>query len=105
MTIAGQTIRGDLFIFPDGRISQNWWRREGHLLQADDLIDLLQSKPQLLVVGTGASGLMRPAPGLEAHLQSAGVEAVFLPTADAVARYNALLGEDKRFAACFHLTC
>lgn len=105
MTIAGRTFTNDLRIFPDGRIAPDWWRREGHLLQADDLIGLLQSRPDFLIVGSGASGLMRPAAGLQEQLQKAGIEVVVLPTAEAVQRYNAALGGSRRLAACFHLTC
>lgn len=105
MTIAGRGFTSDLQIFPDGRIASNWWRLQGHLLQADDLIDLLDSRPELLIVGTGASGFMRPAAGLEEQLQKAGLEVIFLPTAEAVHRYNAALGGSRRLAACFHLTC
>lgn len=105
MTIAGRGFTSDLRIFPDGRIAPNWWRREGHRLQVDDLVELLESRPELLIVGTGASGLMRPAAGLEEQLQKAGIEVIFLPTAEAVQRYNAELGGSRRLAACFHLTC
>lgn len=105
MTIAGRAFNSDLRIFPDGRIAPKWWRREGHLLQAEDIIDLLDSKPDLLIVGTGASGVMRPAADLEGQLRKAGIEVIFLPTADAVQRYNASLGGGRRLAACFHLTC
>lgn len=106
MIIAGQKINNDLIIFPDGRIASHWWRREGHLLQAEDLRELLESRPQFLIVGTGASGLMRPASGLAELLSRAGIEeVVFLPTAEAVRRYNAALPPTNRLAACFHLTC
>jgi len=105
MTIAGEEIRGDLFIHPDGRIRKNWWRAEGHRLQLQDLTELLADRPAVLVVGTGASGIMRPAPDLEAQLREAGTEVVFLPTAEAVKLYNSLIAEGKEVAACFHLTC
>jgi len=105
MVIAGRAFTSDLRIFPDGRIAPNWWRREGHLLQREDLLDLLESRPDLLIVGTGASGFMRPAAGLHEELQQVGIEVLFLPTAEAVQRYNALLGSGRRLAACFHLTC
>ena len=105
MTIAGRAFTSDLRIFPDGRIAPNWWRRQGHLLQIEDLSDLLESRPDLLIVGTGASGTMRPAAGLQEALQKAGIEVHFLPTAEAVQRFNASLGGSARLAACFHLTC
>lgn len=105
MTINNEAFHGDLYILADGRIRKNWWRTEGHLLQLKDMLDLLADHPANLVVGTGASGLMRPAPGLEEELDKAGIKAVFLPTAQAVALYNSLINEGSEVAACFHLTC
>ena len=105
MTIAGEEIRGDLFILADGRIRKNWWRKEGHRLQLQDMVELVAEHPATLVVGTGASGFMRPAPGLEEQLREAGIEVTFLPTAKAVTLYNSLIAEGKKVTACFHLTC
>jgi hypothetical protein len=105
MTIGGEEIRGDLRIHADGRIEKNWWRKEGHLLQTDDIIDLIEMRPATLIVGTGASGMMRPAQSLEEQLKKLGITAIFLPTAQAVERYNSLIAKQKKVAACFHLTC
>ena len=105
MTIAGQEMRGDLYILTDGRIRKNWWRKEGHLLQLEDLTEIVADQPATLVVGTGASGLMQPAPDLDRQLIAAGIEVIFLPTAEAATRYNGLIEKGRRVAACFHLTC
>lgn len=47
----------DLIIFPEG-IKSNWWRVEGHRLLVEDIQDILSLKPDVLVVGRGARGLM-----------------------------------------------
>jgi len=105
MTIGGEEIRGDLRIHADGRIMKNWWRKEGHLLQREDIIDLIETRPATLIVGTGSSGMMRPTYGLEEQLRKLGIKAIFLPTAQAVERYNSFIKQNKEVAACFHLTC
>ena len=57
ITIDGNTFRNDLKIV-GGSIVPDWWRIEGHRLLIADIQDILESKPEVLVVGTGYSGLM-----------------------------------------------
>ena len=57
MKVDGTEYRADLIVFPH-RIRPNWWRRQGHSLAIEDLNDVLGFKPELLVIGKGASGLM-----------------------------------------------
>ncbi len=58
IVIDGKTYTSDLIIYPD-RIDPSWWRKEGHLLQIDDLSDVLKENPDLIIIGTGYSGVMR----------------------------------------------
>ncbi len=105
MVIDGREYTRDLMILPGGGIISPWWRRSGHVLVPADLEKMLAAKPALLVIGTGASGMMRPAPDLKADLAARGTRAVVLPTERAVDEYNSLLGRENGLAACFHLTC
>jgi len=105
MRINGQEYTSDLILFPDGRIRDSWWRTNGHRLAASDLADLIDSRPEVIVTGTGASGLMRPEPGLAAALTDQGIELLAHPTAEAMRIYNQLLQEGKKVGGCFHLTC
>ena len=57
MKVDGAEYTADLIIFPD-RIRANWWRKQGHSLAVEDLDDVLGFKPEVLVIGKGASGLM-----------------------------------------------
>ena len=104
MTIDGTIYRADLLIFPDGRVRADWWREEGHRLCLDDVSDLLATEPELLVVGTGASGLMKTEPELERRLREANIELRTAPSAEAAAVYNEQT-PNRKVAACFHLTC
>lgn len=104
MQINGKTYTTDLFILPGGRVREHWWRRRGHAVGMADLVPVLSARPAVLVIGTGASGMMRPDPGLSADLASEGIRLVAIPSADAVRHFNALPPET-RVAAAFHLTC
>jgi len=103
IVIAGQTFRNDILIWP-GRIKGDWWRKEAHLLQLDDVPEVLAANPQVLVVGQGEPGKMQVDPALAAYLQDRGVELMVLPTREACRVINDLCGV-RRLAAALHLTC
>jgi hypothetical protein len=101
--IDGQTFRNDVLIWP-GRIKGDWWRREGHLLQLEDVAEALAADPQVLVVGQGEPGKMQVDLELAAYLQDRGVELLAYPTREACRVINDLMVK-RRLAAALHLTC
>jgi hypothetical protein len=103
IVIDGETFRNDLLIWP-GRIKSNWWRREAHFLQLDDVAEALTANPQVLVVGMGAYGRMEVDPALAAYLQDQRVDLRAHPTREACQMINDLSGR-RRLAAALHLTC
>ena len=92
IVIDGQTFKTDLLIWP-GRIKSDWWRREAHLLQLDDVAEALAANPQVLVVGKGEPGKMQVDPALAAYLQDQGVELMAHPTREACRVINDLSGQ------------
>lgn len=104
MVIAGRQYCSDLIIFPDGSILDSWWRQKGHCLVIADILPLIEAGPESIVVGTGASGLMKPAEEVKKLLEIRGIEFIAQPTAEAVLAYNRLRLQ-KNLGACFHLTC
>ena len=82
---------------------RNWWRRDGHALILDDLVEVLDELPSHLVVGTGADGRMRPDPDAVRQLQDRGVTVEALPTSQAVRRFAEL--NPASTASALHLTC
>lgn len=100
--VNGQEETRDLIVLPR-RVIRNWWRKEGHALMLEDLADVLDELPELLVVGTGAAGHMEPDPGMLKALRDRGVEVEVLRTEAAVRRYGA--ADSARTAAALHLTC
>jgi hypothetical protein len=102
IVIDGRQETKDLIILPD-RVVRNWWRRDGHALVLDDLVEVLDELPPHLVVGTGADGRMRPDPDTVQQLQERGVTVEALPTGQAVHRFAEL--DPAGTAAALHLTC
>ena len=104
IVIDGKKYVSDLIIFPNGNVTDSWRRKRGHRLSIDDIQNLLESEPETVIAGTGASGLMRPENGLEKNLAEKGIEFFAAPNQQAIELYNELVLK-KRVAACFHLTC
>lgn len=105
MTIDGRTYTSDLFIFPDGRVQDEWWRQRGHVLGVDDILILADTAPELIVAGTGTSGRMRPALEVRSFLSEKCIALVAEPTPRAVKIYNDKVMAGLTVGACFHLTC
>jgi hypothetical protein len=103
ITVDGQRHTRDLIILPE-RVIGGWWREEGHALHPGDLAAVLEAAPEMLVVGTGAHGMMRVTEEARRTLEEAGIWLVAASTAEAVETYNQLQGET-RVAAALHLTC
>lgn len=102
VVVDGKEETRDLIVLP-GRVVRNWWRRDGHALALEDLEDVLDELPDRLIVGTGASGQMRPHPATIEALARRGVEVEVAPTDQAVRLFGD--ADPARTAAALHLTC
>ncbi len=103
ITIEGKRYIRDLIIYPD-KITQNWRRKEGHFLTEHDIKEVLEYKPELLIIGTGAYGLMKVDEKLKNKLKDSGIDFIVKKTADAVEEYNKIYHE-KNAVCALHLTC
>ena len=103
IVIEGATYTTDVIVYSD-HVEDNWWREEGHSLSPVDLWAVVQAKPEVLVIGTGHSGLMRVLPETEKHLREHGIRLIAERTTEAVRIYNQLCQSTKVVAA-LHLTC
>jgi len=104
MTIGEVVYHKDIIILPEGGIISPWWRMEGHRLASEDIGVLLDTAPEVIIAGTGASGFMQPTPELGELLAGRSIEFIVQPTAEAVKTYNRL-SDSRKTGACFHLTC
>lgn len=104
MRIDGETYHSDLKII-DGVVKDNWWRGQGHRLDARDIADILDAAPAILVIGTGYAGAMRVPEKTRAAIVDRGIQVVAEPTGTAVETFNRLSETDDSVAGAFHLTC
>jgi len=103
ITIDGKRYNSDILVFPN-KIKTDWRRKKGHSLQIADLKEILEAKPEVLVVGTGYSGMMRVPPETRSYIESEGIQLVVQKTAEACQTFNRLV-ESRTVVAALHLTC
>ena len=80
ITIDGEVYTRDVIVRPEGVLA-GWWRREGHSLCPQDLEGALEVRPDCLVIGCGASGVLKVPDGTRQWIAGRGVELVELPCA------------------------
>lgn len=102
--IAGREYTRDVIVYPD-RVRPNWWRKEGHSLCLEDIKEVLDYEPEVIVIGTGAYGVMRVPHEVVSALEARGIKVIIAPTGEAVKRFNELLRAGRKVVGCFHLTC
>ena len=93
----------DVKIFPDWVID-NWWRKYGHSLVIEDIQDILNNNPKGLIIGTGASGMMKVPEDTQRIVRESGIELIIERTGDACQIYNEL-SRSQNIVAALHLTC
>jgi len=103
IVINGRRYSSDVIIYPD-RVKNDWWRKEGHRLYIDDLEDVVDENPDVIVVGKGNPGLMRVLPETEEYIKSKGIKLIIQSTEQACKTYNHLSSSQK-VIALLHLTC
>jgi len=103
MIYGGNIYTSDLIIYPD-RVDPSWWRLKGHLLQIEDLENILNEEPGILIIGTGAMGIMKVPKELKQHLEEKNIELYVQRTGKAVDAFNSA-DKSKKVIGAFHLTC
>lgn len=102
--IEGKEYNQDVVIYPD-KVLSPWWRKQGHALSLEDLPkDLLEQKLEVVLIGTGYSGLMKVSSEVKDYFQGQDIKVIIEPTIQAWQKYNHL-SQSKKVIALFHLTC
>ena len=103
IVINGRTYTSDVIIYQDS-VDSSWWRKEGHYLQPVDLNEAVSAKPDLLIIGTGHSGVMVVPEETIRFIKSKDIEILVERTERATELYNSL-SKGKKVVAALHLTC
>lgn len=90
------------FIIAPDTLIEDWPVRDAAMLDTADLAPLLQLKPELVVLGSGASQVF-PAPAVLAACMTRGIGIEVMDNAAAARTYSVLAGEGRRVVAGFIL--
>ncbi len=104
ITIQGQVYAKDLKICRD-QVLCPWWRKKGHQVDVEDIQDLIDARPEQIVLGRGSPGLMQATDRLKSTLQAAGITLLEADTPKAVGEYTRLAQEGRDVALGLHLFC
>ena len=102
--VDGITYTNDIKII-QGQVIPSWWRKSGHQVNIDDIQDIIDAKPNILVLGKGKPGMMKSTPSLREFLKQNDIELVEEKTSKAIKTFNRLFKQGKNVCAGFHLTC
>lgn len=93
-------IRGKEEILP-------WRREESHMISLSDLKRALNWNPEIIIIGTGESGIAEVDSETQSNIKSLGIRLIIDNTPKAIKTFNTILEKerDKKIIGLFHLTC
>jgi len=109
--INGKEYHNDVEIRWDGQVL-DWWRKQSHIIDLEDIERALGQKPELIIIGTGAYGAAKITEMAKQEIEKQGVELIIDKTEEAVKTFNIIKehskeeqGKEKKIIGLFHLTC
>ncbi len=104
IVVKDKTYTNDIKIV--GRqVFADWWRESGHRVEIEDITDILEAEPDILIIGKGSPGLLKSTSSLRDYLAANNVELIEMKTAKAIQVFNKLCEEGRRVAGGFHIGC
>ncbi len=101
--IDGKEYRWDIKIINKRVIP--WENRQEHNIFVEDVEDLIKAKPEFIVIGTGASGLVKVNDEVKKIAEDKNIKLIKDKTPIAVEEFNRLEKEGKDVCAIMHGTC
>ena len=96
--IDGRQFIGSIKILND---KIRYWERENHILDFKDLEELIKTNPEIIIVGTGAAGMLKIPERVRQELSGKGISLISAKTQDAVIKFNELTEQKKRVSGIF----
>lgn len=108
VTIDGVSY-GDVLVVGDRILPRNkgTLRRvfgTSHAVSDEEVKKLLEGDPDVVIIGTGQSGVLRVEKAVEEKIKTAGVELIVLETPQAIRKFNEI-SRNRKINALIHTTC
>jgi hypothetical protein len=104
IVVNDKTYTNDIKIV-NGQVISEWWRKSGHRVGVEDMIDVLATEPEVVVIGKGSPGLLKTTASLKDHLSANHIELIEKKTSMAIEIFNGLFQQGRKVAAGFHISC
>lgn len=108
ITVAGQKIKGDIVLTPDGSIKKRKKKLSkriygsSHTISLDEAKHIYQKGVRLLIIGTGQYDMVRLSDEARAYLEKHGCQVQLAATPEAIRLWNDAQGQ---VIGLFHVTC
>lgn len=102
IVVNGNKYTHDIIILADGKIEKRPMPKGTHYICLSEIEKLLEKQPEVIVVGTGQSGVAEIEPEVEEILEKKKIMLYTFPTPEAIKVFNKV---KKTKAGLFHLTC
>lgn len=102
--IDGKDYYYDVMVDWQGKV-EKWWRKESHKVAPEDIKQALDLNPEVIVIGTGDSGIAEVLAQTQEIILNKGIGIFVGKTSEAVKRFNNHLNKNKKVVGLFHLTC
>jgi len=111
ITIDGKTYNHDVEVrWTDEALE--WWRKESHLIDVEDVKRAVEQNPEMIIIGTGESGVARVTEEAQRFIKEKGIKLIIDKTEEAVKTFNVINeeseleeGKQNKVVGLFHLTC
>jgi hypothetical protein len=109
ITIEGKTYNHDVEVRWTGEVLK-WWRKESHLIDVEDVKRAIEQNPDIIIIGTGESGVAKVTEEAKQAIRSKGIELIIDLTEGATKTFNRIKeesakGKQRKVIGLFHLTC
>ena len=111
ITIDGKSYNHDVEVRWSGEVLK-WWRKESHFVYPEDVKRAIDQNPEVIVIGTGESGVMEVGQEAKKEIESRGIKLIIDVTEEAIKTFNIICeesieeeGKSKKVIGLFHLTC
>lgn len=111
ITINGKNYDHDVEVRWNGEVLE-WWRKEGHVFDLEDVKRAVEQNPETIILGTGAYGICQVTKECQDFIKEKGIKLIIDNTEEAVKTFNIILksskgeeGKQEKVIGLFHLTC
>ena len=104
ITVNGKTYYDDVIVTWDDEVKEIHLNIR-HLFGLPEFNQIASKKPDVLIIGTGDSGLLRVSEDIKRLCKERGIELTEMTSKGAIEKFNEIFNQGKKVVAFIHVTC